>query len=145
MVSLRKRVAEYEKNLGKAYTAAVSTLAQDVSRDLPDDIVKNDISRFFQGDFLSWCADMCAVQITQQEYAAERLRSIGIINDSQAHRHAPRYLQFDMNMSDGSSPLVLLQAVLATELCETFLTNPYFLVEEQQGLKEFETKLSASK
>ncbi|KAL6849649.1 hypothetical protein ACO1O0_009192 [Amphichorda felina] len=132
VASLQKRVGEDEAKLSK-----------DVSRDVPDDVVKSDISKFFQGDFFSWCADTCATGVAQQESVASFLRSIGIINSTQDYENAPRDLQFDMNLSDGSSPLVLLQAVLSAVLCETFLTNPFFLAEETaDGLKEFETALS---
>lgn len=139
---LKKIVADNEVKLSKAYTAAVSSLARDVSREFPDDAVRGEISKFFQGDFISWCADMCAARISGQEKAVEYLHSVGITNSSQSYLEGPRHLQFDMNMPDESSPFVLLQAALAKVLCETFLTNPYFLAEEQQGLKGFEEKLS---
>lgn len=143
VASLQKRVAEDEAKLSKVCASAVSTLAHSVSRDVPDDVVKSDISKFFQGDFFSWCADTCATGVAQQESVASFLRSIGIINSTQDYENAPRDLQFDMNLSDGSSPSVLLQAVLSAVLCETFLTNPFFLAEETADvLKEFETALS---
>ena len=143
VASLQKRVAEDEAKLSKVCASAVTTLAQDVSRDVPDDVVKSDISKFFQGEFFSWCADTCATRVAQEESVASFLHSIGIINSTQDYENAPQDLKFDMDLPDGSSPLVLLQAVLSAVLCETFLTNPFFLAEETaDSLKEFETALS---
>ena len=143
VAALKARVAEDEEKLRKAYGFAVSTLARDVSRDVPDDVVKSDIGKFFQEDFFSWCADMCATRVENQESAAEHLQRIGIINDCPTYRDAPEHLKFDMDIPDGSSSLVLLQAALATALCDAFLTNPYFLSEGQDVLTEFETDLSS--
>lgn len=140
--ALQQQAAEDEEKLGKAYSAVVSNFAQDVSRDLPDDIVKNEISAFFQGDFFSWCADMCTPRIDNQQSAAEHLRAIGILNSDQEYLHSPPYLQFDMDLSDGSSPLVLLQAALARVLCDNFLVSPFFLAKQHQALKEFGEELS---
>ncbi|KAK2594475.1 hypothetical protein QQS21_007822 [Conoideocrella luteorostrata] len=143
VAALRKRITEDEAKLSKFYTSAVSKLAQDVSRDFPDDAVKKELSKFFYGDFLSWCADMCVKSVSQMETDVDHLRNLGIINGCQTYVQSPQHLQFDMDMPDGSSPVVLLQAALATELCHAFLTNPYFLAEEEKhSLRQFEEKLS---
>lgn len=143
VATLQRKVAEDGEKLSKAYTAAVSTFALDVSRDLPDDIVKSSISTFFQGDFFSWCADVCIPEVAQQESAAQHLRSIGIINGGEEYLKTPKHLQFDMALSDGSSPLVLLQATLAKTLCDAFLTSPFFLAgQQQEALEAFEKALS---
>ena len=139
--ALQQQAAEHEEKLGKAYSAVVSNFAQDVSRDLPDDLIRNEISAFFQGDFFSWCSDLCALRIDDQGSVAEHLRNIGIINSGQEYLSSPQHLQFDMDLPDGSSPLVLLQAALAKALSDSFLTNPFFLAKQQQALKEFADEL----
>lgn len=140
--TLRRKVAEDEAKLSKAYTAAVSTFAEEVSRDLPDDVIRNDFNTFFQGDFFSWCADMCTPQIAQQEQIIQHLRSISIINSAETYLASPEHLQFDMNLSDGSSPLVLLQAALAKTLCDAFLKSPFFLSSQQEAFELFLEELS---
>jgi uncharacterized protein YukE len=140
--TLQRKVADDEERLSRVYTAAVSTFARDVSRDLPDDIVKGGLSTFFHGDFFSWCADMCVPQIAQHDSTLQHLRSIDIINGAKAYLEAPKCLHFDMNISDGSSPLVLLQAALAKALCGAFLTSPFFLARQREALEVFEQELA---
>lgn len=146
--SLQKKVTDAEaklrdaeEKLSQVYAAAMPNFAKDVSRDLPDDVVRNDIAQFFQGEFFSWCADVCIPAIVDQKNVARHLRKLGLINGKEAYLNAPQHLQFDMTLPDGSSPLVLLQAALAGRLCDAFLANPFFLAREQQQLKEFEQTL----
>lgn len=82
IASLKKRVAEDEAKLSKVYAAAVLSLAQEVSREYPDDVVKSDIKKFFQGDFFSWCADLCVSNISDPEETAEGLVTYYFVLDT---------------------------------------------------------------
>lgn len=144
-IDLVKKVEVAEKRLAHAYTATVSTFAEDVSRNLTDDVVRNKISSFFQGNFFSWCADVCVVTIAEQDQVMNHLRYSGLINDSPSYLDLHQDLKFDMNLSDGSSPLIILQAVLANRLCDLYLTNPFFFVDESMALMACEARIREGK
>lgn len=143
--SLEIKLEDKEAQLSKAYSAAVSTWAQDVSRDMPDDVIKSTLSSFFQGDFFSWCADMCASEIQWNINYKMALERNNLINRSIDYGSAPRHLLFDCSDTDGSSSLVLLQAALAKSLVCAFLTNPYFLLDDWTRSCQFEVMLAKSK
>ncbi|KAH0499220.1 hypothetical protein TgHK011_006425 [Trichoderma gracile] len=133
VAALEKTVAENEAIIAKAHATAVTTLAGDVSRGLTDDMVREDLKKFFQTDFFSWCADLCVERIDYEALVAgeHKLLDAGVLNSNHHYRNGPECLKFNVNMPDGRSPLVLLQAVLASRLCGLFLSDAYFLAEEQ--------------
>ncbi|EGX96744.1 hypothetical protein CCM_01402 [Cordyceps militaris CM01] len=139
---LEARVAENEAQLSKAYSGAMSAWAEDVSRDMPDDVIKSKINSFFQGDFFSWCADMCAPEIEWNNAYKQVLYYYNLVNQDLLYLTGPAYLLFNYDAPDGSSSLVLLQAALAKTLVNTFLTNPYFLLGDVPVLQEIESALA---
>lgn len=73
--SLEKKVSELEVQLSRAYSRAMSTWAQDVSRDVPDDVIRNNVASFLRAiSFLG--APTCAPRrligrkVTKTYYAA---------------------------------------------------------------------------
>ncbi|KAM3510638.1 hypothetical protein MY11210_005723 [Beauveria gryllotalpidicola] len=136
---LEAKCAEQAAQLGKAYSNAVSSWAQDVSRDMPDDVVRSTISSFFQGDFFSWCADMCALEIDWSKDHEKVLDYYNLVNQGRHYRAGPAHLLFDHAAADGCSSLVLLQAALAKSLVNTFLRNPYFLLDDGTILQKIES------
>ncbi|ATY64026.1 hypothetical protein A9K55_004931 [Cordyceps militaris] len=139
---LEARVAENEAQLSKVYSGAMSAWAEDVSRDMPDDVIKSKISSFFQGEFFSWCADMCAPAIEWNSTYKQVIYCQHLVNQNRHYWSGPAHLLFDYEAPDGSSSLVLLQAALAKTLVITFLTNPYFLLDDGAILRKFESTLS---
>ncbi|KAF1730810.1 hypothetical protein CRV24_008880 [Beauveria bassiana] len=137
--NLEAKCAEQAEQLSKAYSNAVSNWAQDVSRDLPDDVVRSTISSFFQGVFFSWCADMCAPEIDWSKGHEQTLDCYNLVNQDHHYRSGPAHLLFDYAAPDGCSSLVLLQAALAQSLVDTFLTNPYFLLDDGAALQNIES------
>jgi hypothetical protein len=95
-------------------------------------------ANFSRAAFFHGVADMHATHVAQHESALKVLRRLSIINNGSHYLHAEAYLHFDVNMSNDSIPLVLLQAVLvlATNFCQSFLSSPYFLAPEESGLEE---------
>ncbi|PQK11892.1 hypothetical protein BB8028_0003g05120 [Beauveria bassiana] len=139
---LEAKCAEQTVQLSKAYSNAVSSWAQDVSRDMPDDVVRSTISSFFQGDFFSWCADMCAPEIDWSKDHEKILNICNLVNQAHHYRSGPAHLLFDYAAPDGYSSLVLLQAALAKSLVDTFLRNPYFLVDNGTVLQNIESSFA---
>lgn len=142
---LSRELAEERVKLDKLYCSAVSDLAQDVSRDVPDDMISKDISGFFNGDFLSWCADMCAKEIKSIRAAKTNLLIKRLLSGHAYYEALPEHLKFKMSLPDGSSPLVLLQSALSAELVNKFLSNAYFLARESRDFVELETQLNQGK
>ncbi|PMB68131.1 hypothetical protein BM221_006308 [Beauveria bassiana] len=136
---LEAKCAEQTVQLSKAYSNAVSSWAQDVSRDMPDDVVRSTISSFFQGDFFSWCADMCAPEIDWSKDHEKILNVCNLVNQAHHYRSGPAHLLFAHAAPDGYSSLVLLQAALAKSLVDTFLRNAYFLVDNGTVLQNIES------
>ncbi|PTB64495.1 hypothetical protein BBK36DRAFT_1179698 [Trichoderma citrinoviride] len=130
VAALGRTVAENEVIITQANATAVSRLASNVSRDFTDDVIKETLRKFFQTDFFSWCADLCAEKIEDETAALRKLLEAGIINANRDHLDGPEYLIFKINTPDGSGPLMLLQAALATRLCDLYLADPYFLAQE---------------
>ncbi|KAL6868612.1 hypothetical protein J3F83DRAFT_737734 [Trichoderma novae-zelandiae] len=132
VAALGRTVAENELIITQANATAVSRLASDVSRGFTDDMIREALKKFFQTDFFSWCADLCAERIEDEDAAAahHKLLEAGILNSNANHLNGPTYLRFNLDMPDGSSPLLLLQAALATRLCVLYLSDAYFLAEE---------------
>ncbi|KAM3557074.1 hypothetical protein ARSEF4850_005232 [Beauveria asiatica] len=137
--NLETKCAEQKAQLSKVYSNAVSNWAQDVSRDMPDDVVRSTISSFFQGDFFSWCADMCAPEIDWSKGQEKILDCCNLVNQQHHYRSGPAHLLFDHAAPDGCSSLVLLQAALAKSLVDTFLRNPYFLLNDDTILQKIES------
>ncbi|KAK8143160.1 hypothetical protein G3M48_007623 [Beauveria asiatica] len=137
--NLETKCAEQTAQLSKVYSNAVSNWAQDVSRDMPDDVVRSTISSFFQGDFFSWCADMCAPEIDWSKGHEKILEYCNLVNQQHYYRSGPAHLLFDYAAPDGCSSLVLLQAALAKSLVDTFLRNPYFLLNDGTVLQKIES------
>ncbi|KAM3454942.1 hypothetical protein MY3296_002724 [Beauveria thailandica] len=137
--NLEAKCAEQTAQLSKVYSNAVSNWAQDVSRDMPDDVVRSTISSFFQGDFFSWCADMCAPEIDWSKGHEKILDHCNLVNQQHHYRSGPAHLLFDHAAPDGCSSLVLLQAALAKSLVDAFLRNPYFLLNDGIILQKIES------
>ncbi|UKZ81450.1 hypothetical protein TrVFT333_009222 [Trichoderma virens FT-333] len=72
---------------------------------------------------------MSSPKILEPDKTKERLKSKGIINNSKDYLNQPVDLQFPMDLPDGRSCLLLLQAALSETLCQIFLEDAYFLVE----------------
>lgn len=143
--SLEKKNVSNEAQISKLYSSAMSTWAQDVSRDMPDDVLRSTLSSFFQGDFFSWCADMCTPEIRWKRRNISAVRSHTLLNEAKSYCSAPKHLMFDPRLPDGHSSLVLLQAALADFLVSAFLKSPYFLIDDGTTLEQFETALAKSK
>ncbi|OAA45110.1 hypothetical protein BBO_03688 [Beauveria brongniartii RCEF 3172] len=137
--NLETKCAKQTAQLSKVYSNAVSNWAQDVSRDMPDDVVRSTISSFFQGDFFSWCADMCAPEIDWSKDHDKILDYCNLVNQQHHYRSGPAHLLFDHAAPDGCSSLVLLQAALAKSLVDTFLRNPYFHLDDGTILQNIES------
>jgi hypothetical protein len=152
VAALRKTVAENEAIITQSHAAAVKTLAGNVSRSVTDDTIREDLKKFFQNDFFSWCADLCTDRLQDENFVLAKLLHAGIINASSSHWAGPEHLRFQMNSPDGSGPLVLLQAALAQRLCDLYMTDAYFLAEAlpfnvagRSCLSQFEHHLSQGK
>ncbi|KAL7934661.1 hypothetical protein V8C35DRAFT_327061 [Trichoderma chlorosporum] len=128
VAELQKRI-KHEADNTKAHEAMISSFSRHVSRAYTDDKIKDELKRFYQNDFLSWCGDLSSSSIREPEKAKKKLQSMGIMNSSKSYMSEPASLQFSMDLPDDRSPVVLLQAALSQALCQTFLLDAYFLVE----------------
>ncbi|KAH6606449.1 hypothetical protein Trco_005602 [Trichoderma cornu-damae] len=145
VAALMKTVAENEAIITRAHSTAVSTLAGNVSRSITDDLIREELKKFFQNDFFSWCAELSAESVVDGNAALRKLREAGVINNSDRYWDGPEYLRFSIDSPDGSSPFVLLQAALAKRLCFLFLNDAYFLAGEsndRRRLRKFEQHFS---
>lgn len=129
VAELQKYIEKNEKVVTKAHETHVSSLSKSVSRPFTDDVIKDELKRFYENDFLSWCGDLASMEVDEPEKVKEKLQSMGIINNCKSYLNEPANLQFSMDLPDGKSPMVLLQAVLSQTLCDTFLRDAYFLVD----------------
>ncbi|KAH0528136.1 hypothetical protein TsFJ059_003034 [Trichoderma semiorbis] len=127
---LKKAVTENEAIINRAHATAISTLAANVSRGITDDMIREELNKFLQTEFFSWCADLCTEKILDEQAALHKLLQDGIINNRESYLKSPEYLKFSLNTPDGSGPLALLQAVLIHRLCYLYLCDAYFLAEE---------------
>lgn len=127
---LRKAVTENEAIITQAHATAISTLAGNVSRGITDDMIREELNKFLQTEFFSWCADLCTEKILDEQAALHKLLQDGIINKRESYLKSPEYLKFTLNTPDGNGPFVLLQAVLIHRLCHFYLCDAYFLAKE---------------
>lgn len=130
VAELQKYIEKNEKVVTKAHETHVSSLSKSVSRPFTDDMIKDELKRFYENDFLSWCGDLASMDVDEPEKVKEKLQSLGIINTCKSYMNEPANLQFSMDLPDGKSPMVLLQAVLSQTLCDNFLRDAYFLADE---------------
>ncbi|OPB41336.1 hypothetical protein A0O28_0080540 [Trichoderma guizhouense] len=135
VAELQKYIEKNEKVVTKAHETHVSSLSKSVSRPFTDDMIKDELKRFYENDFLSWCGDLGTMEVDEPEKAKEKLQSMGIINNCKSYMNEPANLQFSMDLPDGKSPMVLLQAVLSQTLCDTFLRDAYFLADGMEMSK----------
>lgn len=126
---LTKAVTENEAIITRAHATAISTLADNVSRKITDDMIREELNKFLQTDVLSWCADLCTGRILDEDAALSKLLQVGIINNSESYLKSPEYLKFTVNTPDGSGPFLLLKAALVHRLCYLYLCDAYFLAE----------------
>lgn len=127
---LRKAVTENEAIITRAHETAISTLADNVSRKITDDMIREELNKFLQTDVLSWCADLCTARILDEDAALSKLLQMDLINNSESYLKSPEYLRFTVNAPDGSGPFLLLQAALLHRLCYLYLCDAYFLAVE---------------
>ncbi|KAL7950665.1 hypothetical protein V8C42DRAFT_359551 [Trichoderma barbatum] len=73
VAALGKAVAESEAIITQSHATAVSTLAGNVSRGVTDDMIREELKKFFQNDFFSWCADLCTARIEDEDAALYKL------------------------------------------------------------------------
>ncbi|KAM5349522.1 hypothetical protein ACJ41O_006027 [Fusarium nematophilum] len=120
--SLQEDIEKQEQLIDQFHSNAINLLAQDVSTGLPDDEIRRKFRAFFESeDFVGWCMEFRADQISDKD-VAELLVKKGIL----AHDdNIPGHLRLDIH--GGTGALVLLQAALARSLCNKFLTDPFFL------------------
>ncbi|KKP01748.1 hypothetical protein THAR02_06164 [Trichoderma harzianum] len=135
VAELQKYIEKNEKVVTKAHETHVSSLSKSVSRPFTDDIIKDELKRFYENYLLPWCGDLGSMEVDEPEKAKEKLQSMGIINNSKSYLNEPTSLQFSMDLPDGKSPMVLLQAVLSQTLCDTFLRDAYFLADGMETSK----------
>lgn len=126
---LRKAVTENEAIITRAHETAISTLADNVSRKITDDMVREELNKFLQTDVLSWCADLCTERVLDEDAALSKLLQVGLINNSESYLESAEYLKFTVNTPDGSGPFLLLKAALIHRLCYLYLCDAYFLAE----------------
>ncbi|KAK0759511.1 hypothetical protein N5P37_007699 [Trichoderma harzianum] len=135
VAELQKYIEKNETVVTRAHETHVSSLSKSVSRPFTDDVIKDELKRFYENDFLSWCGDLASMEVDEPEKAKEKLQSMGIINNCKSYMNEPANLQFSMDLPDGRSPMVLLQAVLSQTLCDTFLRDAYFLADGMETSK----------
>ncbi|KAL6800811.1 hypothetical protein GGI42DRAFT_326970 [Trichoderma sp. SZMC 28013] len=135
VAKLQKYIEKNETVVTKAHETHVSSLSKSVSRPFTDDMIKDELKRFYENDFLSWCGDLSSMEVDEPEKAKEKLQSMGIINSCKSYMNEPANLQFSMDLPYGSSPMILLQAVLSQTLCDTFLRDAYFLADGMETSK----------
>ncbi|KAK4073119.1 uncharacterized protein Triagg1_5399 [Trichoderma aggressivum f. europaeum] len=135
VAQLQKHIEKNKTVVTKAHETHVSSLSKTVPRPLTDDMIKHELKCFYENDFLSWCADLGSMEVPEPEKAKQKLQSMGIINNSKSYMEEPANLQFPMDLPDGRSPMVLLQAVLSLTLCDAFLTDAYFLADGMETSK----------
>ncbi|VUC31052.1 unnamed protein product [Clonostachys rosea] len=125
----KKEIEQQEAVITSIRGRQISDLASDVSNDLPDDKVREALRVFFQGDFFSWCSDLCAPELREPDQVAARLRSMHLLSTNEAYLRSPEFLRLDLKLGDGEASLPLLQGALSSFLCREFLTSPYFLAD----------------
>ncbi|KAF3072797.1 hypothetical protein CFAM422_004919 [Trichoderma lentiforme] len=135
VVELQKYIKKNEKVVTKAHETHVLSLSKSVSRPFTDDMIKDELKCFYENYLLPWCGDLGSMEIDEPEKAKEKLQSMGIINNCKSYMNEPANLQFSMDLPDGKSPMVLLQAVLSQTLCDTFLRDAYFLADGMETSK----------
>ncbi|KAL7798825.1 hypothetical protein V8C43DRAFT_328723 [Trichoderma afarasin] len=129
VAELQKYIEKNETVVTRAHETHVSSLSKSVSRPFTDDVIKDELKCFYENYLLPWCGDLGSMEVDEPEKAKEKLQSMGIINNCKSYMNEPANLQFSMDLPDGRSPMVLLQAVLSETLCDTFLRDAYFLAE----------------
>lgn len=130
----KKEIKQQEAVVTNIRARQISDLASEVSNELPDDKIREALRLFFQGDFFSWCSDLCAPELKDPDQLAARLHSMSLLNTHEAYLRAPEFLKLDLRLGDGEASLPLLQAALSSFLCREFLTSPYFLVDTNPEL-----------
>ncbi|EHK16863.1 uncharacterized protein TRIVIDRAFT_232360 [Trichoderma virens Gv29-8] len=128
MAALGRAVTESEAIITQSHATAVSTLAGNVSRGITDDMIREELKKFFQNDFFSWCADLCTERIVDENAALHKLLEAGIINRTQPNAAIDWRIQ---------TVECLEKAVPITE--------EYIQREVQDFVQEYEFLLSADK
>ncbi|CAH0044716.1 unnamed protein product [Clonostachys solani] len=139
----KEEIKQQEAVVTNIRSRQISDLASDVSNELPDDKVREALKAFFQGDFFSWCSDLCAPELKDPDQVAARLRSMNLLNTNEAYLRSPEFLKLNLRLGDGEASLPLLQAALSSFLCCEFLASPYFLVDMNPELHG-ESQVAAS-
>ncbi|PTB51936.1 hypothetical protein M431DRAFT_92583 [Trichoderma harzianum CBS 226.95] len=135
VAELQKYIEKNETVVTRAHETHVSSLFKSVSRPFTDDMIKYELKCFYENYLLPWCGDLASMEVDEPEKVKEKLQSMGIINNCKSYMTEPANLQFSMDLPDGKSPMVLLQAVLSETLCDTFLRDAYFLADGMETSK----------
>ncbi|KAJ4317354.1 hypothetical protein N0V84_007411 [Fusarium piperis] len=119
---LKEEIRDQEHVIAKVHSNAISLLSSNVSSDFPDDKIRRELDSLFHGIARDWCLDFHATDEIDESSAAAVLMSNNVLA---CDPDLPAHLR--INMRDETAAPVLLQAALAKFLCDSFLTEPFFL------------------
>lgn len=121
VLELENDIKEQEDVITKAHSSAFDLLAQDVSTTFPDDKIRRELRRLFEDDVFGWALDFSLPKL-QDPGSIKLLTERGILADETRVPAAYR-----MSLEADTTSAVLLMAALATDLCDSFLRNPFVL------------------
>lgn len=95
---------------------------------MPDDEVRLAFLKFWEGDFLDWCAEYSVESINQVEDVKKILSERGFFYDLPTGEG-----ETDFDFGHPQASFVMLQVVISHSLCHAFLGSPFFLLPEVEA------------
>lgn len=131
--TLVRDLKDQEAIVREAQSIVVNRLSSNVSADLTDTAIAKSLTDFFDDMLQPWCDEAEAEQVGGMDSCMEMLARCGLLATG-------TYSVLDSQNSP--DPVVVIEAILAHDLCQMMLTDAYYLCELKDGNKEWRHALA---
>ncbi|KAH6970702.1 hypothetical protein BKA56DRAFT_678672 [Ilyonectria sp. MPI-CAGE-AT-0026] len=131
--TLFRDLKDQEAIVREAQSIVVNRLSSNVSADFTDTAIAKSLTDFFDDMLQPWCDEAEAEQVGGMDSYMEMLASFGLL--------AAGTLSV-LDSQNAPDPVMVIEAILAHELCQMMLTDAYYLCELKDGNKEWRHALA---
>lgn len=131
--TLLRDLKDQEAIIREAQSIVVNRLSSNVSADFTDTAVAKSLTDFFDDVLQPWCDEAEAEQVGGVDSCIEMLASCGLLATGAFSI---------LDSQNAPDPVMIIEAILADDLCQMMLTDAYYLCELRDGNKEWRNALA---
>ncbi|KAH7012994.1 hypothetical protein EDB80DRAFT_834737 [Ilyonectria destructans] len=126
--TLFRDLKDQEAIIREAQSIVVNRLSSNVSADFTDTAIAKSLTDFFDDVLQPWCDEAEAEQVGSVDSYIETLASCGLLATGTFSV---------LDSQNAPDPVMVIEAILADDLCQMMLTDAYYLCELKDGNKEW--------